>query len=41
VKRLEFHQNSNLAAVEFWPPGKWPDDDVQWPETLPPEPESS
>lgn len=38
VKRLEFHQNGNLASVEFWPAGKWPDEHVVWPETLPPEP---
>ena len=38
VKRLEFHQNTTLAVVEFWPDGKWPADTVQWPEDLPPEP---
>jgi hypothetical protein len=40
VRRFEFHQNGNLAVVEFWPAGKWPDDAVQWPESLPPKPGS-
>jgi hypothetical protein len=39
VRRLEFHQNGNIASVEFWPPGKWPDEDVLWPEQLPPDPD--
>lgn len=38
VRRLEFHPNGQLAAVEFWPDGKWPQDGLIWPETLPPEP---
>jgi hypothetical protein len=39
VRKLEFHTNGNLQSVEFWPPGQWPDEHVQWPEDLPPEPE--
>lgn len=38
VRRLEFHPNGQLAAVEFWPDGKWPTDGLLWPEDLPPEP---
>lgn len=40
VRKFEFHQNGNLQSVEFWAPGQWSDEDVQWPETLPPEAES-
>ena len=40
IKRLEFHPNTALAAVEFWPDGKWPIEHVSWPEDLPPEPGS-
>lgn len=38
VRRFEFHPNGQLAAVEFWPDGKWPVDGLLWPEDLPPEP---
>jgi hypothetical protein len=37
VKRLEFHTNGNLSVAEFWQPGTWPEDQVQWPEELPAE----
>lgn len=38
VKRMAF-RGSEIAEVEFWTPGTWPDDDVLWPESFPPEPE--
>lgn len=34
VKRLQFHPNGQLAAVEFWPAGKWDDSDIIWQEDL-------
>jgi hypothetical protein len=40
IRRLEFHPNGQIATVEFWPPGKWPQDGLMWPEDLPPEPDS-
>jgi hypothetical protein len=39
VRRLTFHPDAKLAAVEFWPDGKWSDEFVQWPESLPLAPE--
>jgi hypothetical protein len=38
VRRLRFHPDAKLAAVEFWPDGQWKDDGIMWPEDLPPEP---
>ena len=35
VKRLEWHPNGELAAVEFWPEGAWSTDGVLWPEDIP------
>ena len=39
VRKFEFHQNGNIASVEFWPPSRWPDDHILWPEQLPPNPD--
>jgi len=41
IRRIEFHQNGTLAAVEFWPDGRWPQDGLMWPDALPPEPEET
>ena len=35
VKRMSFHPNRELAEVEFWAHGTWPDGDIIWPEDLP------
>lgn len=35
VRRMAFHANGALAEVEFWPEGRWSDDDIIWPEELP------
>jgi hypothetical protein len=40
VRRMEWHENERLAAVEFWPPGRWSDDTIVWPEDLPPDPDA-
>jgi hypothetical protein len=40
VRRLQFHENGRIAAVDFWPDGKWPSDHVQWPEGLPDDPDA-
>lgn len=34
VKRMSFHPNGALAAVEFWPDGKWSDEHVLWDEEI-------
>jgi hypothetical protein len=34
VRRLEWHPNGQLAAVEFWQAGQWPEDIVLWPEDI-------
>lgn len=34
IRRMEFHPNDVLAAVEFWPDGKWPAEQVIWPEQV-------
>lgn len=34
VRRMKFHPNGTLAAVEFWPEGKWSDEHVIWPEDM-------
>lgn len=34
VKRMQFHPNGALAAVEFWPAGKWDETEIIWPEEL-------
>lgn len=34
VRKMSFHPNGALAAVEFWPAGKWSDDDIIWPEDI-------
>lgn len=39
VKLFTFHPTGALAGVEFWPEGKWSDDNVIWPEDCDPEPE--
>lgn len=39
VRRLRFHPDSRLAAVEFWPHGAWSDEGIMWPESLPPHPD--
>jgi hypothetical protein len=39
VRRLRFHPDSRLAAVEFWPDGTWADEGIMWPESLPPHPD--
>jgi DNA-binding transcriptional regulator YiaG len=33
VKRMRYHENSTLAEVEFWPDGKWPTDNVIFPDS--------
>lgn len=34
IRRMEFHANEVLAAVEFWPDGRWPTEQVVWPEQV-------
>jgi hypothetical protein len=34
VKRMSFHPNGALAAVEFWSDGKWSDEHVLWDEQI-------
>lgn len=34
VRRMAWHLNGNLAEVEFWPDGRWPDEHIVWPEQL-------
>lgn len=41
VRRLRFHPDSRLAAVEFWPAGSWSDEGIMWPEDLPPHPDEA
>lgn len=33
VRRLTF-RNKEIAEVEFWPPGRWPEGDIVWPEDV-------
>jgi hypothetical protein len=40
VRAITWHENGRVARVEFWPPGRWPDDHVQWPEGLPADPDA-
>lgn len=40
VRRISWHDNGRIGVVEFWADGSWPDDHVQWPETMPPDPDS-
>jgi hypothetical protein len=40
VRRFAFHENGRIAAVEFWPDGKWPAGSLQWPEDLPDDPDA-
>jgi len=43
VRRMEFQPTSSqLLSVEFWPDGKWSDDNIIWPEDCdvdPPDPD--
>lgn len=34
VRELRFHTSGTIAVVKFWPDGKWPTDQVIWPEQL-------
>lgn len=34
VRRLTFHPSGVLAEVEFWADGRWPTDNVIWPEQI-------
>lgn len=34
VRKMSFHPNGALASVEFWPEGRWSDDDIIWPEDI-------
>lgn len=34
VRELRFHPTGTIAVVKFWPDGKWPTDQVIWPEQL-------
>jgi transcriptional regulator with XRE-family HTH domain len=33
VKRMSYHDNQTLAEVEFWPDGKWPTENVIFPDS--------
>jgi len=33
VRRMRYHDNSALAEVEFWPDGKWPTENVIFPDS--------
>jgi hypothetical protein len=35
VKAMSWHPNGSLAAVTFWPDGKWSDEQVLWDEQIP------
>lgn len=30
VKRISYHESGKVAEVEFWPHGRWPEDQVIW-----------
>ncbi len=34
VKRFAFHTNEVISEIEFWPDGKWPTDNVIFPEEV-------
>ena len=34
VKSLRYHENGQLARVDFWPDGTYDDSDVIWPDML-------
>jgi hypothetical protein len=34
VRKMQWHPNASLAAVEFWPDGDWDETKVIWPEQL-------
>lgn len=33
VKKMAYHESGTLAEVEFWPDGKWPTDNVVFPDS--------
>ena len=33
VKKLTYHPGGEIAGVEYWPHGRWPDDHIIWPDT--------
>ena len=39
VRGFKWHENGRIAEVEFWPDGQWPEENVMWPEALPPDPD--
>lgn len=34
VRRLVFKRPEEISEVEFWPAGKWPEDNIIWPEDV-------